>query len=93
MQHFERLASRRADETRPTAVPKWIRPLLDMYSDLSSDEVTEEGARMLKLGVIGTSSKKNERRIPIHPDHFSRRVAVPPVWRAISSSSMPRDAP
>ncbi len=27
---------------------------------------------MLKLGVIGTSSKKNERRIPIHPDHFAR---------------------
>jgi N5-(carboxyethyl)ornithine synthase len=27
---------------------------------------------MLKLGVIGTSSKKNERRIPIHPDHFPR---------------------
>jgi alanine dehydrogenase len=27
---------------------------------------------MLKLGVIGTSSKKNERRVPIHPDHFSR---------------------
>jgi len=27
---------------------------------------------MLTLGVIGTSSKKNERRIPIHPDHFAR---------------------
>ena len=27
---------------------------------------------MLKLGVIGTSSKKNERRIPIHPDHLPR---------------------
>ncbi len=31
-----------------------------------------EGVRMLKLGVIGTSSKKNERRLPIHPDHFPR---------------------
>lgn len=27
---------------------------------------------MLRLGVIGTSKKKNERRVPIHPDHFSR---------------------
>jgi N5-(carboxyethyl)ornithine synthase len=27
---------------------------------------------MRKLGVIGTSSKKNEKRIPIHPDHLSR---------------------
>ena len=27
---------------------------------------------MLKLGVIGTSDKENERRVPIHPDHFSR---------------------
>ena len=27
---------------------------------------------MLKLGVIGTSRKKNERRLPIHPDHFER---------------------
>jgi N5-(carboxyethyl)ornithine synthase len=43
-----------------------------MYSELASYEVAEEGARMLKLGVIGTSSKKNERRIPIHPDHLPR---------------------
>lgn len=27
---------------------------------------------MLKLGVIGTSNKESERRVPIHPDHFSR---------------------
>jgi len=27
---------------------------------------------MLKLGVIGTSNKENERRIPIHPDHLPR---------------------
>ena len=27
---------------------------------------------MQKLGVIGTSSKKNEKRIPIHPDHLPR---------------------
>ncbi len=27
---------------------------------------------MLKLGVIGTSLKTNEGRIPIHPDHLSR---------------------
>ena len=27
---------------------------------------------MLKLGVIGTSKKENEQRIPIHPDHLSR---------------------
>ncbi len=27
---------------------------------------------MLRLGVIGTSNKKNERRIPIHPDHLLR---------------------
>jgi len=27
---------------------------------------------MLKLGLIGTSKKENERRIPLHPDHLSR---------------------
>ena len=27
---------------------------------------------MLKIGVIGTSKKQNERRVPIHPDHLSR---------------------
>lgn len=27
---------------------------------------------MLKLGVIGTSKKEDERRIPIHPDHLLR---------------------
>lgn len=27
---------------------------------------------MPKLGVIGTSMKKNERRLPLHPDHLSR---------------------
>jgi alanine dehydrogenase len=27
---------------------------------------------MLKFGVIGTSKKQNERRVPIHPDHFKR---------------------
>ncbi len=27
---------------------------------------------MLKIGVIGTSKKQNERRVPIHPDHFNR---------------------
>ena len=27
---------------------------------------------MLKLGVIGSSKKANERRIPIHPDHLPR---------------------
>jgi N5-(carboxyethyl)ornithine synthase len=27
---------------------------------------------MLQLGVIGTSSKEDERRVPIHPDHFMR---------------------
>ena len=27
---------------------------------------------MLKLGVIGTSNKTDERRVPIHPDHFVR---------------------
>jgi len=43
-----------------------------MYSGLASYEVAEEGARMLRLGVIGTSRKKNERRIPIHPDHLAR---------------------
>jgi alanine dehydrogenase len=26
----------------------------------------------LMLGVIGNSKKENERRVPIHPDHFSR---------------------
>lgn len=25
---------------------------------------------MLKLGVVGTSRKQNERRLPVHPDHF-----------------------
>ena len=27
---------------------------------------------MLKIGVIGTSKKKNERRVPIHPEHLKR---------------------
>jgi N5-(carboxyethyl)ornithine synthase len=27
---------------------------------------------MLRLGVIGTSKKENEKRIPIHPDHLPR---------------------
>jgi N5-(carboxyethyl)ornithine synthase len=27
---------------------------------------------MLKLGVIGTSKKESERRVPLHPDHLSR---------------------
>lgn len=27
---------------------------------------------MLELGVIGTSKKQNERRVPIHPDHLPR---------------------
>lgn len=27
---------------------------------------------MLKLGVIGSSQKANERRLPIHPEHLSR---------------------
>ncbi|MDP8223800.1 MAG: hypothetical protein P9L99_10610, partial [Candidatus Lernaella stagnicola] len=27
---------------------------------------------MLKLGVIGTSKKENEKRVPLHPDHLSR---------------------
>ncbi len=27
---------------------------------------------MLKFGVIGTSKKPNERRVPIHPEHFKR---------------------
>jgi len=26
----------------------------------------------LTLGVIGLTSKENERRLPIHPDHFER---------------------
>jgi N5-(carboxyethyl)ornithine synthase len=26
----------------------------------------------LRLGVIGTSRKKNERRVPVHPDHLAR---------------------
>ena len=25
---------------------------------------------MLKLGIVGTSRKENERRLPIHPAHF-----------------------
>lgn len=27
---------------------------------------------MLKLGVVGTSRKENERRVAIHPDHLAR---------------------
>ena len=27
---------------------------------------------MPKLGIIGSSSKKNEKRLPIHPDHLAR---------------------
>ena len=28
--------------------------------------------RKLTLGVIGTSKKEDEQRVPIHPDHFPR---------------------
>ncbi len=28
--------------------------------------------KKLRLGVIGTSRKENEKRVPIHPDHLSR---------------------
>jgi alanine dehydrogenase len=27
---------------------------------------------LLSLGVVGTSAKENERRLPLHPDHLSR---------------------
>jgi N5-(carboxyethyl)ornithine synthase len=27
---------------------------------------------LLKMGVIGTSKKKDERRVPIHPEHLKR---------------------
>jgi len=27
---------------------------------------------MRKLGIVGTSRKENERRVPLHPDHFTR---------------------
>ena len=27
---------------------------------------------MLKFGVIGISRKQNERRLPLHPDHFDQ---------------------
>ncbi len=27
---------------------------------------------LLKMGVIGTSKKEDERRVPIHPDHLKR---------------------
>ena len=29
---------------------------------------------MLKIGVIGTSKKQNERRVPIHPDQVLGRI-------------------
>lgn len=28
--------------------------------------------KLFKMGVIGTSKKEDERRVPIHPDHFDR---------------------
>jgi len=28
--------------------------------------------KKLRLGVIGTSRKEDEKRVPIHPDHLSR---------------------
>lgn len=28
--------------------------------------------KLLKMGVIGTSKKEDERRVPIHPEHFKR---------------------
>ena len=34
--------------------------------------------RKLTLGVIGTSKKEDERRVPIHPDHLSR---IPEEYR------------
>lgn len=32
----------------------------------------------LTFGVIGTSKKEDERRMPIHPDHFAR---IPEIYR------------
>jgi len=29
----------------------------------------------LTLGVFGTAMKENERRVPIHPDHFAELPA------------------
>ena len=26
----------------------------------------------LRLGVVGSSAKENEHRLPLHPDHFAR---------------------
>ena len=34
---------------------------------------------IMKTGIIGTSLKKNETRVPIHPDHFRD---IPPEFRA-----------
>ena len=37
---------------------------------------------MLKLGVVGTSRKKDEHRLPIHPDHFDQipQRVRPSLW-------------
>ena len=34
---------------------------------------------LLQTGIIGTSLKDNEKRVPIHPDHFQ---AIAPEIRA-----------
>lgn len=34
---------------------------------------------LLKTGIVGTSLKSNEKRVPIHPDHF---LDIPPEVRA-----------
>ena len=31
---------------------------------------------LLKMGVIGTSKKEDERRVPIHPEHILRLLKI-----------------
>jgi len=39
-----------------------------LYNKINREEIMKK----LSLGVIGTSKKEDEKRVPIHPDHLSR---------------------
>jgi len=40
------------------------------FADKGDMRVTGKEAFMLALGVIGSSRKEHEQRLPLHPDHF-----------------------
>jgi alanine dehydrogenase len=42
----------------------------ELRNELPARDTTEAGHLMLKLGVVATSRKEHENRLPLHPEHF-----------------------